>query len=264
MSKQLTSAEIEDGKVEFDRKTGATITYKVIPGGWTKTTTTPQPNGTKKSETRTFYDPVPVTDEAEIKKLQKRTDGKTTVEQRKIPGGREEIYTTVYPDGTSSTQIKTFYENANDVNKNENNQIANKKNTTVQKIRKQDSSELEHQQLEQHNRRDSKTINKQNSTQEFSHETVEERRRVTKISGKQVTKTDSVDSVEQHESVQTTQSKTGRKIKKTDSLEENTSVVSTDKTKKKKRTAAPPPPTLPPEFADGKTTVTSKKNSRWY
>ncbi|XP_055374005.1 probable cyclin-dependent serine/threonine-protein kinase DDB_G0292550 isoform X2 [Condylostylus longicornis] len=258
---RLTSADIEDGKIEFDKKTGATILYKIIPGGWTKTITTQQPNGTKKSETKTFYDPVPVTDEEEIKKLQNRTDGKTTVEHRKIPGGREEIHTTVYPDGTSSTQIKTFYDSGVDVNENETtNRNTTKKNTTaVQKVKKQDSQDNQIQEIQQYNRRDSKNIARQekNIVQQFSEETVEEHRRVTKVSGRQVTKTDSVE--EQQHNVQAIQSKTGKKVKKTDSVEEYTVNDKKDVTKKKKRTAAPPPPTLPPEFADGKTTVTSKK-----
>ncbi|XP_032571844.1 FK506-binding protein 5 isoform X2 [Drosophila sechellia] len=122
MSKLLTSADIEDGKVEFDKATGATTSYKVIEGGYEVITTSPQPNGTIKTQVRTFWDPKPVSEE-DLKKEQEnkklvqkrlgkeiRIDERTTMLTRAIEGGYEEVYTTINEDGTRSSRTKTFYD----------------------------------------------------------------------------------------------------------------------------------------------------------
>ncbi|EDW56594.1 FK506-binding protein 5 isoform X1 [Drosophila sechellia] len=118
----LTSADIEDGKVEFDKATGATTSYKVIEGGYEVITTSPQPNGTIKTQVRTFWDPKPVSEE-DLKKEQEnkklvqkrlgkeiRIDERTTMLTRAIEGGYEEVYTTINEDGTRSSRTKTFYD----------------------------------------------------------------------------------------------------------------------------------------------------------
>lgn len=118
----LTSADIEDGKIEYDSKTGASTKYHVIEGGYEVITTTPQPNGTVKTSTRTFWDPKPVS-EADMLKQQEnrkviqkrmnkeiRIDERTTMLTREIEGGYEEVYTTINEDGTRSTKTKTFFD----------------------------------------------------------------------------------------------------------------------------------------------------------
>ncbi|KAM7344413.1 uncharacterized protein ACRADG_011151 [Cochliomyia hominivorax] len=118
----ITSADIEDGKTEYDPKTGATIKYHVIEGGYEVITTTTEPNGTVKTSKRTFWDPKPVSEEdmkqqmANRKVVQSRMnkeiriDEKTTMLTRAIEGGYEEVYTTVNEDGTKSIKTKTFYD----------------------------------------------------------------------------------------------------------------------------------------------------------
>uniref|UniRef100_A0A1B0GCA5 glycogenin glucosyltransferase n=1 Tax=Glossina morsitans morsitans TaxID=37546 RepID=A0A1B0GCA5_GLOMM len=118
----LTSADIQDGKTEYDAKTGATTKYKKIDGGYEMITTMPQPNGTVKTQVRTFWDPKPVSEEdmkreqANRKVVQQRMnkeiriDERTTMLTRAIEGGYEEVYTTVNEDGTISTKTKTFFD----------------------------------------------------------------------------------------------------------------------------------------------------------
>ncbi|KAL9918749.1 uncharacterized protein ACN427_000929 isoform 3-T3 [Glossina fuscipes fuscipes] len=118
----LTSADIQDGKIEYDAKTGATTKYKKIDGGYEMITTMPQPNGTIKTQVRTFWDPKPVSEEdmkreqANRKVVQQRMnkeiriDERTTMLTRAIEGGYEEVYTTVNEDGTVSTKTKTFFD----------------------------------------------------------------------------------------------------------------------------------------------------------
>lgn len=118
----LTSADIQDGKIEYDAKTGATTKYKKIDGGYEMITTTPQPNGTMKTQVRTFWDPKPMSEEdmireqANRKQVQQRMnkeiriDEKTTMLTRAIEGGYEEVYTTVNADGTISSKTKTFFD----------------------------------------------------------------------------------------------------------------------------------------------------------
>lgn len=122
MSKLLTSADIEDGKIEYDAKTGASTQYRVIEGGYEMVTTAPQPNGGIKTSTRTFWDPKPVSEE-DMKKEQAnkkviqsrmnkeiRIDERTTMLTRAIEGGYEEVYTTVNEDGSRSMKTKTFFD----------------------------------------------------------------------------------------------------------------------------------------------------------
>lgn len=118
----LTSADIKDGKTEYDPKTGATTKYNKIDGGYEMVITTPQPNGTTRTQVKTFWDPKPVSEEdlkreiANKKKAEARygkeirIDSKTTMLTRPIEGGYEEVYTTRNEDGTQSTQTKTFYD----------------------------------------------------------------------------------------------------------------------------------------------------------
>lgn len=118
----MTSADIEDGKVEYDPKTGASTEYHVIEGGYEVVTTTPMPGGGMKTSKRTFWDPKPVSEE-DMKKQQAnrkvieqrmnkeiRIDEKTTMLTRAIEGGYEEVYTTINEDGTKSVKTKTFYD----------------------------------------------------------------------------------------------------------------------------------------------------------
>ncbi|XP_039956641.1 uncharacterized protein LOC120772223 [Bactrocera tryoni] len=122
MSKLLTSADIEDGKVEVDPVTKARTEYKVIDGGYEVRTITPQPNGTLKTSVRTFWDPKPVSEEdakreaqnkLEIRKRfgkEVRIDKNTTMLTREIEGGYEEVYTTINDDGSRSMRTKTFFD----------------------------------------------------------------------------------------------------------------------------------------------------------
>ncbi|XP_030387612.1 FK506-binding protein 5 [Scaptodrosophila lebanonensis] len=131
MSKLLTSADIEDGKIEYDKATGASTQYKLIEGGYEMIITTPQPNGTVKTQTKTFWDPKPVSQEdmvkqqANIKIIKQRLgkeiriDKNTTMLTRAIEGGYEEVYTTINEDGTKSIRTKTIFEPV-EVNENTN------------------------------------------------------------------------------------------------------------------------------------------------
>ncbi|XP_075169348.1 uncharacterized protein LOC142241468 [Haematobia irritans] len=122
MSKMLTSADIEDGKVVIDEKTGVKTEYFKVDGGYSVKTTTPQPNGGWKSSTQTFYDPKPMSEEdmkkqMEMKKTIKtrmnkeiRIDERTTMLTREIEGGYEEVYTTINEDGSKSVKTKTFFD----------------------------------------------------------------------------------------------------------------------------------------------------------
>lgn len=252
MSKRLTSADIEDGRITIDPRTKAKTEYKLIPGGYSVTTTTPEPNGCYKSETKTFYDPVPVTDETDensitntntrkltqvdkTTKVKLANDPNTTVETRRIPNGREEIYTTIRPDGTKSIQVKTFYDE----------QIIEETtptqhNTQITNVRKNDQIEKKNQQSQQIK----KLTNQESTVQEYkmkSEKTVEETRRVTQTS-----------------------EKTGKSIStRTDSVEENEiKSLTTKKDIKKKKPKGMSGPPVPPEFVDKpgeKTTVVSKK-----
>ncbi|XP_037903633.1 proteoglycan 4 [Hermetia illucens] len=111
--KRLTSADIEDGKVEFDRATGVKKTYKKIPKGYEIITEIPQPNGTLKTEVQTFYDPQPLTDE-ELEAANKPEGtykkGNVTTVVKKIPGGKKLTITTTNKDGTQTVQTQTIYD----------------------------------------------------------------------------------------------------------------------------------------------------------
>lgn len=250
MSRQLTSAEIEDGRVEYDPVTKAKTLYKHIEGGYEVHITTPQQNGTMKTQVKTFYDPKPVTEEELLKQQQEKKkrskkstnevvqiDKNTTMITRDIPGGYEEVYTTIYDDGSKSMRTKTFYD-AVEVTDEQN--TSTNTNTKVQK--KKPSSKLTRTDTEEEEK-SSKKSNKQlvesnqrnNEEYNSTETTVEETRRVSK----KVEKTGKTTTV-RRESLQ----------------EENIKTTST-KDKKKKSKKAPPPPADFPQ--NETTTVTSSK-----
>lgn len=71
--KFITSADIEDGKTEIDPVTKVKTVYKKIKGGYEVITSTPQPDGTIKTKTQTFYDPIPAGQEFDIDDSRKKT-----------------------------------------------------------------------------------------------------------------------------------------------------------------------------------------------
>ncbi|XP_054740185.1 uncharacterized protein LOC129245812 [Anastrepha obliqua] len=250
MSKLLTSADIEDGKVEVDPVTKARTEYKVIDGGYEVRTTTPQPNGTLKTSVRTFWDPKPVSEEdmkreaqnkLEIRKRfgkEIRIDTKTTMLTREIEGGYEEVYTTINDDGTRSTRTKTFFDSVPaEVPDNYNPPAAdkNKKKTLVKKSSVDSTDSTESRRVVQ------RTDQQQSNFKQ--HTTVEESRRVTQSS--EITENNRTvrkNSVQEQNIKQVTTSSGGADAK--------------DKKKKKTKSNIPPPPA---DFIQNDTTTVASK-----
>ncbi|XP_017040859.1 uncharacterized protein LOC108087810 [Drosophila ficusphila] len=244
MSKLITSADIEDGKVEFDKATGASTKYKVIDGGYEVITTTPQPNGTVKTSTRTFWDPKPVSEEdlkkeqANKKLVQKRLgkeiriDERTTMLTRAIEGGYEEVYTTINEDGTRATRTKTFYDSVpTEVDENTAAKLnKNKKNITRKSsVDSTDSTESSRRIVQKNQQTNSTTTSE---------------RRVS------VTQTQNIEITENNRTVRKNSQQEQKAI--TSSNTTNT----TDKKKKKKSSAPPPPADF---FQNDTTSVSSKR-----
>nr|NP_001286669.1 uncharacterized protein Dmel_CG44245, isoform B [Drosophila melanogaster]AHN56464.1 uncharacterized protein Dmel_CG44245, isoform B [Drosophila melanogaster] len=251
----LTSADIEDGKVEFDKATGATTTYKVIEGGYEVITTSPQPNGTIKTQVRTFWDPKPVSEE-DLKKEQEnkklvqkrlgkeiRIDERTTMLTRAIEGGYEEVYTTINEDGTRSSRTKTFYDSvptevdektAAKLNKN-------KKNVTRKSsVDSTDSTESSRRIVQKQQK---------NLVQNYDEQT-----NSTTTSERRVSVTQNIEITENN-----------RTVRKNSLQEQNVKAITTTsntsssdkKQKKKPKSSAPPPPA--DFFQNDTTSVASKR-----
>ncbi|KMY95478.1 FK506-binding protein 5 isoform X2 [Drosophila simulans] len=255
MSKLLTSADIEDGKVEFDKATGATTTYKVIEGGYEVITTSPQPNGTIKTQVRTFWDPKPVSEE-DLKKEQEnkklvqkrlgkeiRIDERTTMLTRAIEGGYEEVYTTINEDGTRSSRTKTFYDSvptevdektAAKLNKN-------KKNVTRKSsVDSTDSTESSRRIVQ----KQQKNL-VQNYDQQTNSTTTSERR---------VSVTQNIEITENNRTVR----KNSLQEQNVKAITSTSNTSSSDKKQKKKpKSSAPPPPA--DFFQNDTTSVASKR-----
>ncbi|XP_067631958.1 transcriptional regulator ATRX homolog [Eurosta solidaginis] len=262
MSKLLTSADIEDGKVIVDPVTKERTEYKVIDGGYEVKTISPQPNGTVKTSVRTFWDPKPVSEEDARREAQNklevrkrfgktiRIDKKTTMLTREIEGGYEEVYTTTNDDGTQSSKTKTFFDSVpedqldklqklaadRDTINSANTTNTNKNKKTLVKKSSVDSTDS------QESRRLVQRTDQSNFQQ---HTTVEESRRVMESS--EVTENNRTvrkNSVQEQNIRHVTSSSGG--------------VDSKDKLKKKKTKSNIPPP--PPDFIENETTtVTSKR-----
>ncbi|XP_036331657.1 uncharacterized protein LOC118743207 [Rhagoletis pomonella] len=250
MSKLLTSADIEDGKVEVDPVTKARTEYKVIDGGYEVRTITPQPNGTLKTSVRTFWDPKPVSEEDRKREVQSkleirkrfgkeiRIDSKTTMLTREIEGGYEEVYTIVNEDGTRSTRTKTFFDSVpTEIPDNAPAADKNKRKTLVKKSSVDSTDSTESRRIVQ--RTDQQQGNFKQQT------TMEESRRFTQSS--EVTENNRTvrkNSVQEQNIKQITSSSGGVEAIK-------------DKKKKKTKSNIPPPP---PDFIENDTTtVTSKR-----
>ncbi|XP_033151592.1 FK506-binding protein 5 isoform X1 [Drosophila mauritiana] len=251
----LTSADIEDGKVEFDKATGATTTYKVIEGGYEVITTSPQPNGTIKTQVRTFWDPKPVSEE-DLKKEQEnkklvqkrlgkeiRIDERTTMLTRAIEGGYEEVYTTINEDGTRSSRTKTFYDSvptevdektAAKLNKN-------KKNVTRKSsVDSTDSTESSRRIVQ----KQQKNL-VQNYDQQTNSTTTSERR---------VSVTQNIEITENNRTVR----KNSLQEQNVKAITSTSNTSSSDKKQKKKpKSSAPPPPA--DFFQNDTTSVASKR-----
>lgn len=249
----LTSADIEDGKVEVDPVTKARTEYKVIDGGYEVRTTTPQPNGTLKTSVRTFWDPKPVSAEDARREAQNklevrkrfgkevRIDKQTTMLTREIEGGYEEVYTTVNDDGTRSTRTKTFFDSVPTELPDDYKVPAvdkNKKKTLVKKSSVDSTDSTESRRIVQ------RTDQQQGNFKQ--HTTVEESRRV--MQSTEITENNRTvrkNSVQEQNTKQTTSSTGG-------------TADSKDKKKTKKTKSNIPPP--PPDFIENDTTtVTSKR-----
>jgi len=247
----LTSADIQDGKVEFDKATGASTTYKLIEGGYEVITTSPQPNGTVKTQVRTFWDPKPVSEE-DLKKEQQnkklvqkrlgkeiRIDERTTMLTRAIEGGYEEVYTTINEDGTRSMRTKTFYDSVpTEVDENTAAKLnKNKKNVTRKSsVESTDSTESSRRivQKQQKNVLDQQS----NST--------------TTTSERRVSVTQNIEITENN-----------RTVRKNSLQEQNLKAITStsnnspsEKKQKKKKSSAPPPPA---DFFQNDTTSVSSK-----
>ncbi|KAH8272584.1 hypothetical protein KR026_007188, partial [Drosophila bipectinata] len=249
----ITSADIEDGKVEFDKATGITTTYKVVDGGYEVISTIPQPNGTIKTQTRTFWDPKPVSEE-DLKKEQEnkkliqkrlgkeiRIDERTTMLTRAIEGGYEEVYTTVNEDGSRATRTKTFYDSvpaevddatAAKLNKNK------KTVTRKSSVDSTDSTESSRRLVQKQQKNVVQNYEDQKST-------------TTTTTERRVSVTQNVEITENN-----------RTVRKNSLQEQNikavTSTTATDSGKKKKKTksSAPPPPA---DFVQNDTTTVATK-----
>lgn len=255
MSKLLTSADIEDGKVEFDKATGATTTYKVIEGGYEVITTSPQPNGTIKTQVRTFWDPKPVSEE-DLKKEQEnkklvqkrlgkeiRIDERTTMLTRAIEGGYEEVYTTINEDGTRSSRTKTFYDSvptevdektAAKLNKN-------KKNVTRKSsVDSTDSTESSRRIVQKQQK---------NLVQNYDEQT-----NSTTTSERRVSVTQNIEITENNRTVR----KNSLQEQNVKAITSTSNTSSSDKKQKKKpKSSAPPPPA--DFFQNDTTSVASKR-----
>ncbi|KQS62265.1 FK506-binding protein 5 isoform X2 [Drosophila erecta] len=255
MSKLLTSADIEDGKVEFDKATGASTTYKLIEGGYEVITTSPQPNGTVKTQVRTFWDPKPVSEE-DLKKEQQnkklvqkrlgkeiRIDERTTMLTRAIEGGYEEVYTTINEDGTRSTRTKTFYDSVpTEVDEN----TAAKLNKNKQKVTRKSS------------------VDSTDSTESSRRIVQKQQKNVVQNYGEQTNSTTTSERrVSVTQNIEITEN--NRTVRKNSLQEQNVKAItstsntstSDKKQKKKPKSSAPPPPA--DFFQNDTTSVASKR-----
>lgn len=208
-------------------------------------TTTPQPNGTKKMQVQTFWDPMPAD---ELKKVIaehnasnkkpngtiERIDKNTTVEYRDIEGGHEEITTIIMEDGTKSIKKRTFYDakiaDDSDAVPSHIQQKQNK-NKAVQKKDVQNKSVVESQQRKAVLKKSDSTDSQSSST--FEQKTVEDYRKVTQTSVKSSHRKNSVE-VEEIQAIEAPK----------------------EKSKKKKTKGVPAPP---PDFIENDSTVVTSK-----
>ncbi|KAH8407718.1 hypothetical protein KR222_011283 [Zaprionus bogoriensis] len=250
----LTSADIEDGKVEFDKATGSTTTYKVIEGGYEVHTQSPQPNGTIKTSVRTFWDPKPVSaedlaKEQANKKLVKqrlgkeiRIDDKTTMLTRAIEGGYEEVYTTINEDGTRATRTKTFFDSVpTEINENANTKVNKLKKNVTRKssVDSTDSTESTSRRVVQ---KVQKNIVQNSNDQQSNYRedtTIEETRRVSQ----------NIEITENNRTVR-------KNSLQEQSIKAVTQSTSDGKKKKKTKSSAPPPPA---DFVQNDTTTVASK-----
>jgi len=251
MSKILTSADVEDGKIEYDPATKASTQYKLIDGGYEMIITSPQPNGTIKTQVKTFWDPKPCSDadlkkEAANKKLVKsrlgkeiRVDKNTTMLTREIPGGYEEVYTVVNDDGSRSMRTKTFFDSAPQE------ELMDNMAKTVQQQQHQ-------QQHDQKNKK--KTIIRKSSVE--STDSTESR----KITQRKDQTTNYKNYFEENRSVTQNVEFTedNHTVRKNSLQQQNVKAISSGahqdtKTKKKKGKSTIPPP--PPDFIENDTTT---------
>ncbi|XP_017125979.1 FK506-binding protein 5 isoform X2 [Drosophila elegans] len=258
MSKLLTSADIEDGKVEFDKATGASTTYKLIEGGYEVITTSPQPNGTVKTQVRTFWDPKPVSEEDLVKEQQNkklvqkrlgkeiRIDERTTMLTRAIEGGYEEVYTTVNEDGTRSMRTKTFYDSVpTEVDDNTAAKLnKNKKNVTRKSsVDSTDSTESSRRIVQ----KQQKNVVQNYQDQQSNTTTTSERR---------VSVTQNIEITENNRTVRKN-SLQEQNVKAITSTSNTSTIDSGKKQKKKPKSSAPPPPA--DFFQNDTTSVASKR-----
>ncbi|XP_016990437.1 FK506-binding protein 5 isoform X1 [Drosophila rhopaloa] len=254
----LTSADIEDGKVEFDKATGASTKYKLIEGGYEVITTTPQPNGTVKTQVRTFWDPKPVSEE-DLKKEQQnkklvqkrlgkeiRIDERTTMLTRAIEGGYEEVYTTINEDGTRSTRTKTFFDSVpTEVDENTAAKLnKNKKNVTRKSsVDSTDSTESSRRIVQ----KQQKNVVQNYQDQQSNTTTTSERR---------VSVTQNIEITENNRTVRKN-SLQEQNVKAITSTSNTSTTDSGKKLKKKPKSSAPPPPA--DFFQNDTTSVASKR-----
>jgi len=251
MSTFLTSADIEDGKVEVDPVTKVKTTYKVVDGGYQVITETPMDNGGIKTEKRTFWDPKPVSEEDLLKEQENRKkvnarmnkeiriDERTTMLTRAIDGGWEEVYTTTNDDGTKSVKTKTFFDSvpADQLqNLHQKMDKQAKKKPLTKKSSVEDSSD---------NRKLVQKTNVQDNKRNYKEDTtVEESRRVTQ----------NIEYTENNRTVR----KNSLQEQSVKSISQNSHANTTDgKTKKKKSKSNIPPP--PPDFIQNDTTTISSR-----
>ncbi|XP_059224886.1 glutamate--tRNA ligase isoform X4 [Stomoxys calcitrans] len=252
MSKMLTSADIEDGKVEVDPKTGVKTEYFKVEGGYSVKTTTPQPNGGWKSSTQTYYDPKPMSEEdmkkqMEAKKTIKtrmnkeiRIDERTTMLTREIEGGYEEVYTTINEDGSKSVKTKTFFDAVPEGTpfpdgahpKPAGKQVATKKTTSTRKASIESTDSTDSRKMVQKFNKNTTVEESRSITQNF--EITEEHNRTVRKN-----------------SLQTEQT-----IKSITNVTDGSSAPEKKKKVKKTKTQAPPPPA---DFVQNDTTSVSTK-----
>ncbi|XP_033252264.1 uncharacterized protein LOC117191535 [Drosophila miranda] len=258
ITEQLTSADIQDGKVEFDRATGASIQYKLIEGGYEMITTTPQPNGTVKTQVRTFWDPKPVSQEDLLKEQQNkkliqkrlgkemRIDERTTMLTHAIEGGYEEVYTTINEDGTRSMRTKTFYDSVpTEVNENTTTKVNKTKKNVTRKssVDSTDSTESSRRVVQKVQQQQKNVVqNTSDQQSNYREDTTIERR---------VSVTQNIEITENN-----------RTVRKNSLQEQNikaitSSTSSSDKKQKKKPKSSAPPP--PADFVQKDTTTVASK-----
>lgn len=256
----MTSADIEDGKIEYDSKTGASTQYRVIEGGYEMVTTTPQPNGTVKTSTRTFWDPKPVSEEdmkkekANKKLIQSRLnkeiriDERTTMLTRLIEGGYEEVYTTVNEDGTRSTKTKTFFDSVPEgtpfpgQGKQPNSQQPGNKKTITRKTSVESNDSVDNRKLVQ-------KVNRNQQLQNIQHEsTYQETRRSSQ----------NIEITENNRTIRKNSMQTEQNTKQVTSSNVTDGKDGTTKTKKTKKpkSSIPPPPA---DFVQNETTTVSSR-----